>query len=124
MAKAGVEMFGRDSRAELAGTCATAVVLYPGWGDTAIACSAMGGHDTNAQLARLVFPGPLRRHITPETVAKATLCGLEKRAPRIMMPVRWLPISLLRGVFNPLSDWLLDRHRPIRQLIRRLEGPG
>lgn len=124
MAKAGVEMFGRALRAELAGTGATAGVLYPGWVSTPIARGALGGHATAAQLVRLAFPGPLRRPITPEAVAQATLRGLRSRAPRIMVPVRWQPVSLLRGMFNPLSDWLLDRHRPIQRLIRQLEQPG
>lgn len=121
MSKAGVEMFGRALRAELAGTGATAGVLYPGWVDTPIARSAMGGHDTTARLVRLAFPGMLRRPVTPDAVARATVHGLERRSARIVVPARWVPISLLRGVFGVLSDAALDRHRRIQRLIRTLE---
>lgn len=124
MSKAGVEMFGRALRAELAGTGATAGVLYPGWVDTPIARSAMGGHDTTAELVRLAFPRFLRRPVTPDAVARATVRGLERRSARIVVPARWAPVSLLRGVFGVMSDAALDRHRPIQRLIRRLEVEG
>jgi NAD(P)-dependent dehydrogenase (short-subunit alcohol dehydrogenase family) len=121
MSKAGVEMFGRSLRAELAGTGATAGVLYPGWVSTPISRSAMGGHAVASALVRLAYPGPFKTPITAEVVAAATLKGIQKRAARIMVPSRWIPIALLRGIFNPISDWIIDRHRGIQTLVRELE---
>lgn len=121
MSKAGVEMFGRSLRSELAGTGATAGVLYPGWVTTPISHSAMGGHAIAAALVRIAFPGPFKAPITPEVVAEATIRGVQRRSARIMVPRRWVPIAMLRGIFNPVSDWVIDRHRRIHTLVRELE---
>jgi NAD(P)-dependent dehydrogenase (short-subunit alcohol dehydrogenase family) len=121
MSKAGVEMFGRSLRAELAGTGATAGVLYPGWVTTPISRSAMGGHAIASELVRLAYPGPLKTPIAAEVVAAATVRGAQRRSARIMVPRRWIPIAMLRGLFNPLSDWIVDRHRTIQRLVRDIE---
>ena len=122
MSKAGVESFGRALRTELAGTGATAGVLYPGWVDTAIARVAFGGNATATELVAEICPWPYKRQIQPEQVAKAVLRGVVARAPRIMVPRRWVPLSLFRGVLNVLTDWTFDRHARLHALVRKLEG--
>ena len=122
MSKAGVESFGRALRTELAGTGATAGVLYPGWVDTAIARVAFGGNATATELVAEICPWPYKRQIQPEQVAKAVLRGVMTRAPRIMVPRRWVPLSLFRGVLNVLTDWTFDRHARLHALVRKLEG--
>lgn len=121
MSKAAVEMFGRSLRAELAGTGATAGVLYPGWVTTPISHSAMGGHATATALVHIAYPGPYKMPITTERVAEVTVRGVQRRSARIMVPRRWIPIAILRGVLNPISDWVIDRHRTIQRLVRELE---
>lgn len=121
MSKAGVESFGRALRGELAGTGATAGVLYPGWVDTAIARVAFGGNATATELVVMAFPAPLRRPITPETVATAVVRGVERRAARIIVPRRWIPWSWFRGIMNALTDRYLDGHAGIQAQIRKLE---
>lgn len=122
MSKAGIESFGRALRSELAGTGATAAVLYPGWVDTAIARVAFGGNATATELIAEICPWPYKRQIQPEQVAKAVLRGVVARAPRIMVPRRWVPLSLFRGVLNVLTDWTFDRHAKLHALVRKLEG--
>lgn len=121
MSKAGVEMFGRSLRAELAGTGATAGVLYPGWVSTAIAKSAFGGNAEATELVKLAYPGVLRAPIQPERIAEAVVKGIQARSARINCPRRWIPISIFRGVFNLLTDWTLDRDKRIQALIRKME---
>lgn len=121
MSKAAVESFGRALRAELAGTGATAGVLYPGWVDTALVRPAFGGDPLATELIASAFPGPLRHAISPEQVARAVRRGVERRAARIIVPWRWAPLSLLRGLLNALTDWRLDRDRRIHALLRRLD---
>lgn len=118
IAKAGVEMFGRALRAELAGTGTSAGVLYPGWVDTAIAKPAFGGHTIATEMVRRAFPGPLGKAIAPSVVAEAVVKGVERRAPRIIVPGFWSPLSALRGVLNIASDALLDRDRRFHELMR------
>jgi NAD(P)-dependent dehydrogenase (short-subunit alcohol dehydrogenase family) len=119
--KAAVESLGRALRAELSGTGATAGVLYPGWVDTSIAKVAFGGHAEATRLVEHAMPGPFGRLVQPDEIAKAAVAGVEKRAARIIAPRRWVPISLLRGIVNALSDAMLDRDAEFQRLVRALE---
>ena len=120
--KAAVEMLGRALRAELAGTGATASVLYPGWIETPIAEVAFGGNALATQLVQTVFPAPLRQRIPPSRVAQRVADGLERRRARIIVPARWAPVSLLRGLVNAASDAYLDRSTQVHALVRRIEA--
>ncbi|AXI03278.1 SDR family NAD(P)-dependent oxidoreductase [Aquirhabdus parva] len=119
--KAAVESLGRALRTELAGTGATAGVLYPGWVETPIAKVAFGGHQEATTLVKHAMPGPFGRAVQPSVIADAVIAGVESRASRIIAPKRWIPMSLLRGLLNATSDALLDRDRKVHQLIRSLE---
>lgn len=121
MSKAGVEQFGRALRTELAGHGATAGVLYPGWVATPLTRSALGGDALVSQLVERGYPGPLRKPIKPERVASATVRGIERRSARIVVPRRWIPFSLLRGLLNPLVDRKLERDAEIRRLVLEVE---
>lgn len=119
--KAAVEMLGRALRAELAGTGASAGVLYPGWTATPIAEVGFGGNDTATRLIEKAFPAVLRKPVAPETIAKALVDGLQERSAAIIAPARWKPLSMLRGIVNPLSDAMLERNREIHGLVRKFE---
>lgn len=120
--KAAVEQLGRALRTELAGTDATAGVLYPGWVSTPIADVAFGGDDIATALVAKAFPTPLRRPISTKKLARGVVRGIERRAPRIQVPGRWIPISLLRGIVNPVSDAMLGRNAVIIRLTTELDG--
>jgi NAD(P)-dependent dehydrogenase (short-subunit alcohol dehydrogenase family) len=120
--KAAVESLGRSLRAELAGTGASASVLYPGWTATPIAKVAFGGHAVATKLVNTAMPAPLRRPIPPETVAQALVRGLASRQARIFAPRRWVPLSWLRGVFMFAGDAHLDRHKRVQGLVRKVEA--
>jgi NAD(P)-dependent dehydrogenase (short-subunit alcohol dehydrogenase family) len=121
MSKAAVEQMGRALRAELSGTGATAGVLYPGWVDTNIAKAAFGGAPAATELVKYAMPGPFGRLVQPDDIARAVVAGVERRAPRIIAPKRWLPISLFRGIVNALTDAKFDRDRKFLKLLRQLE---
>lgn len=120
--KAAVEMLGRALRAELAGTGASASVLYPGWTATPIADLAFGGHATASELIESAFPAVLRKQVQPEEIATALVAGLATRSASIIAPARWKPLSMLRGVMSPLSDALLERSTKIQRLVRNIES--
>ncbi len=67
------------------------------------------------------MPGPFGRAVQPIVIANAVIAGVESRASRIIVPKRWIPMSLLRGLLNATSDALLDRDRKVHRLIRALE---
>lgn len=119
--KAGVEQLGRALRAELAPHGATASVLYPGWVNTPLIKVAFGGNAAATELVRHTEPRPLRTPITPERVAAATIRGIERRSARIIVPGRWIPFSMLRGIVNPLLDLATERDAKVRRLILELE---
>lgn len=119
--KAGIEALARALRAELAGTGATASVLYPGWIATPIAQVAFGGDELATRMIQTAFPAPLRQPLQPEAVARAAVAGLRKRKPRIVVPARWVPVFWLRGLFGNLMDWRIGRWQELHALVRRIE---
>ena len=121
MSKAAVEQLGRTLRAELAYRGASAGVLYPGWTDTAIASAALHEAGPARALVDHVFPGPLRRPVTPERVAQAAADGIERRAARIFCPRRWAVLSVLRGIVNPATDAKLERDPKVARLVREID---
>src|SRR5208282_1627594 len=100
---------------------ATAGVLYPGWVRTPIARAAFGSHDTATRMREIAYPSLLGTAITPARAAGAVARGIENRSPRIIVPRRWQPVSALRGVLNPVTDLIAERHPELRRLLRRLE---
>jgi NAD(P)-dependent dehydrogenase (short-subunit alcohol dehydrogenase family) len=121
VSKAGVEQLGRALRAELAPHGATAGVLYPGWTDTPMIKAAFGGSPAATEMLRRAYPKALRTPIPPERVAAATVRGIERRSARITVPARWIPISLLRGIVNAVTDPVLEHDPTIKRLILELE---
>jgi NAD(P)-dependent dehydrogenase (short-subunit alcohol dehydrogenase family) len=121
ISKAGVEQLGRALRAELAPHGATAGVLYPGWTTTPLVAAVFGGNAVATRLFRRGWPAPLRAPITPERVAAATVRGIERRSARIIVPARWIPLSVLRGIVNPLTDRVIEHDPKFGQLLLELE---
>ncbi|MBO9469977.1 SDR family NAD(P)-dependent oxidoreductase [Endozoicomonas sp. G2_2] len=120
--KAAVATLGRTLRTELAGTGASAGVIYPGWTATPIAEIAFGGNALATRLNATALPRLLRARVAPETVAEAIVAGLQRRAPRIVVPARWRAVFALRGVLDPLLDRWLDGHTQIHGLLRQVAG--
>jgi NAD(P)-dependent dehydrogenase (short-subunit alcohol dehydrogenase family) len=116
--KAGVEQLGRALRTELAADGASAGVLYPGWVDTAMVRASVDRHASVLRIHESLTPKPLAKRIPPETVAKAVVRGIERRAPRIFVPRIWTPLSVLRGVLNPLIDRGMDRNSELHTVLR------
>ena len=121
VSKAGVEMYGRALRAELAGSGATAGVLFPGWVDTNIAKNAFGGNKEVTYLAKRFYKGPYGKAVQPELIANAVSDGIKKRKSRIIAPARWAPLSLQRGVFNVFIDWVMDRDKTAHAVIKAID---
>nr|WP_312321278.1 SDR family NAD(P)-dependent oxidoreductase [Acinetobacter oleivorans] len=120
--KAAVEMLGRCLRTEIAYSGATASVVYPGWTATPIAKVAFGGNTTVTKMIEAAFPAWLRKPISPEYMAQAIVKGVQRRQPRIFAPVRWVPFSILRGLFNAGSDAMVVRHKKLQGLLQQLES--
>jgi NAD(P)-dependent dehydrogenase (short-subunit alcohol dehydrogenase family) len=121
MSKAAVEQLGRALRAELAQHGASASVAYFGFIDTDMVHRAIDA-DPLAEELMQTFPAPLRKRIPPQVAGEAIAQGIERRAPRIIRPRRWVAYSLLRGVLNPLTDAQLERDQKSQRLLAQIDA--
>jgi NAD(P)-dependent dehydrogenase (short-subunit alcohol dehydrogenase family) len=121
MSKAAVEQFGRALRAELRQHGASASVAYFGFIDTEMVRRAMDA-DPLATEMLAAFPKPLHKRIPPQLAGEAIVRGIERRAPRIIRPRRWVAMSLLRGILGPLGDAQLERDAKSLENLRLLDA--
>ncbi|GAA2050092.1 SDR family NAD(P)-dependent oxidoreductase [Williamsia deligens] len=120
--KAAVEQIGRALRVELRRHDASAGVLYPGWVRTPIADVAFGKDALATDLVARAFPSPFRRPIDPDRVGRAVAAGIERRSARIQVPRRWIPVSTMRGIVNPISDAALASDARLAALVGQVEA--
>jgi hypothetical protein len=80
--------------------------------------------DPIAERFEAEFPGLLRRRLRPEAAGAAIVRGIERRAPRIIAPRRWAPVSALRGLLNPLADRHLERDAALQAILRDADQPA
>jgi NAD(P)-dependent dehydrogenase (short-subunit alcohol dehydrogenase family) len=121
MSKAAVEQFGRALRAELVQHGASASVAYFGFIDTEMVHKAID-EDPLANAMLEAFPKPLHKRLAPSVAGEAIVRGIERRQPRIIRPHRWVLMSLLRGILNPLSDAQLERDETTQENLRKLDA--
>jgi NAD(P)-dependent dehydrogenase (short-subunit alcohol dehydrogenase family) len=121
MSKAGVEQFGRALRVELAQHGASASVAYFGFIDTEMVRRAIDA-DPIGESMLASLPKPLQKRVPPKVAGEAIVSGIERRAPRIIRPRRWVVMSMLRGVLNPLIDRQMERDAEIQALARELDS--
>jgi hypothetical protein len=104
---------------ELAAHGADASVAYFGFVDTALAVGTET--DPLAQQVLGFVPKTLRKRITPQAAGEAVARGIERRAPAITSPHRWIPVRAARGVSDPLSHRYLVRNRQLMDLFARAD---
>ncbi|HEX8119715.1 MAG TPA: short-chain dehydrogenase/reductase [Solirubrobacteraceae bacterium] len=120
MSKAGVEQLGRALRLELVRHGASASVAYFGFIDTDMVRETLD-EDPLADALRATAPKFLLKRLPPEAAGAAIVRGIERRAPRIIRPRRWIALSVLRGVLNPLLDARAERDAATRHLLDQLD---
>ena len=123
MAKAGVEQLGRALRVELVPHGAGASVAYFGFIDTEMVHRGLDD-DPLAPKMNKALPAVLRKRLSPAQAGEAIARGIERRAPRIIAPKRWVPLSVLRGLINPLLDDLLVKDAAVQSIVRELDARG
>jgi NAD(P)-dependent dehydrogenase (short-subunit alcohol dehydrogenase family) len=123
MSKAGVEQFGRALRVELVQHGASASVAYFGFIDTEMVHRALDEDPVVASMLAL-FPKPLQKRLQPTVAGEAIVSGIERRAPRIIRPRRWVVMSTLRGILSPLIDRQMERDAKIQAAARDLDSRG
>jgi len=123
MSKAAVEQFGRALRVELVQHGASASVAYFGFIDTEMVHRTIDKDPTvDSMLA--AFPRVLQKRLRPAAAGEAIVSGIERRARRIIRPRRWVVMSILRGIVNPLIDVRMERDATVQAATRDLDSRG
>jgi len=120
IAKAGVEQLGRALRAELRIHGASASTAYFGFIDTDMVRDAFDSEVT--QQLEEAYPAWLLKRLPPADAGAAIVAGIERRAPRIILPRWWAVWSTLRGVINPVLDRFLERDKRVHKAVRMGES--
>jgi NAD(P)-dependent dehydrogenase (short-subunit alcohol dehydrogenase family) len=121
MAKAAVEQFGRGLRMELAQHGASATVAYFGFIDTPMVQQMLDADPIGDRLVAQL-PRPLRKRVSPAEAGEAVARGIERRAPRVILPRRWALVSLMRGPFNAIGDRRLEGDADTQALLRDIDA--
>jgi NAD(P)-dependent dehydrogenase (short-subunit alcohol dehydrogenase family) len=120
MSKAAVEQLGRGLRVELADHGVSTTIAYYSLLNTPM---IEHGVDADPVVVDLLasLPRPLLKRIDPADAARALADGLGRRAPRIMAPARWQPLSALRGLLSPAMDRHLANDRRTLAVLAKLD---
>jgi NAD(P)-dependent dehydrogenase (short-subunit alcohol dehydrogenase family) len=116
MSKAGVEQLGRALRAELKIHGASASTAYFGFIDTDMVRDAF--EDRVTQQLEEMYPRWVLKRLPPSAAGKAIVQGIERRAPRIILPRWWRAWSTFRGIINPALDRAMERDDRVLAAIR------
>jgi NAD(P)-dependent dehydrogenase (short-subunit alcohol dehydrogenase family) len=115
--KAGVEQLGRALRVELTPHGASATVAYFGFVDTAMVRNPFE-QDPLVERGIRRLPAFLRERITPGEAGEAVAGALERRRPRVILPRFWTGLSVMRGMVNPLLDFMATKAPDSQGLVR------
>ncbi|BBY28571.1 SDR family NAD(P)-dependent oxidoreductase [Mycolicibacterium sediminis] len=120
MSKAAVEQLGRGLRVELAAHGVSTTVAYFSLIDTDM---IKHGVDDDPLVDDLLaaLPRPLLKRLPPASAATALADGLARRAPRVMAPRRWQPVSALRGIVSAALDPRLVRDPRTQAALAELD---
>jgi NAD(P)-dependent dehydrogenase (short-subunit alcohol dehydrogenase family) len=122
IAKAGVEQMGRALRVELREHGASAGVAYFGFIDTDMV--RVGLSDPLSNRLNESVPGFMLRRLPPQAAAAAIVRGIERRAPRVILPRWWTALSLLRGALGPGLDRRMERDDRVLGAVREADVEG
>ncbi|GGO86230.1 short-chain dehydrogenase [Nocardioides phosphati] len=121
MSKAAVEQLGRGLRVEVADHGVSVLTAYFSLVQTDMIAR---GVDEDPVVMELMgaLPKPMLKRITPDHAAAGLVEGIESRAPRVVRPGLWRPVSSLRGLLNPTLDARFAQDRRILDVLARLDA--
>lgn len=119
--KAGVEALGRALRTELTVTGASASVAHFGFIDTHMVRQGFDVADPIVERVADTFPAFMRKRLPPSEAAAGIVEGIEKRAPRIIVPRWWGVWFALRGILNPIMDRSMERREQYLSVLREAD---
>ncbi|MGK2936316.1 MAG: short-chain dehydrogenase/reductase [Solirubrobacteraceae bacterium] len=121
MSKAAVEQLGRGLRVELAQHGASATTCYFGFIDTEMVHRGIDDDPLSGKVQEQL-PKALARRLTPDQAGEAVARGIERRAPRVIVPPVWRILFYLRGIIGPLLDRHMERAAEVQRLAVAMEA--
>ncbi len=121
MSKAAVEQLGRALRVELAQHGASATTCYFGLIDTEMVHRGIDADPLSDGVMEM-FPSVLAKRLTPDQAGEAVARGIERRAPRVIVPPVWRVLFHLRGIIGPLLDRRMERAAEVQALAVAMEA--
>ncbi len=121
MSKAAVEQLGRALRVELAQHGASATTCYFGFIDTEMVHRGIDDDPLSGKVQQQL-PKVLAKRLTPDQAGEAVARGIERRAPRVIVPPVWRVLFHLRGVIGPLLDRHMERAAPVQELAVAMDA--
>ena len=121
MSKAAVEQLGRGLRVELAGHGVSTMIAYFSMVHTPMITEGVDGDPLADQLLA-TMPQTMLKRIQPDDAGKAIVDGLARRSSTVFAPSRWKPLSVLRGLLNPVLDSRMSRDRRTLAALSALEA--
>lgn len=121
MSKAAVEQLGRALRVELAQHGASATTCYFGFIDTEMVHRGIDDDPLSGKVQQQL-PRVLAKRLTPDQAGEAVAQGIERRAPRVIVPPVWRVLFHLRGIIGPLLDRHMERAAPVQELAAAMEA--
>ena len=108
---------------ELAQHGAGASVAYSGFIDTEMVHRGIEQDPLSGKVWENT-PKVLQKRLQPSQAGRGVVDGIEKRAPRIIRPHRWVVFSVLRGILNPLLDAAMVRDQGTQEFVAELDKRG
>lgn len=121
MSKAAVEQLGRGLRVELAQHGASATTCYFGFIDTEMVHRGIDDDPLSGKVQEQL-PKALAKRLTPDQAGEAVARGIERRAPRVIVPPVWRVLFHLRGIIGPLLDRHMERAAGVQELAVAMEA--
>lgn len=94
---------------------ASATVAYFGFIDTAL---VEKGFDDSPHAEQLfaTFPAVLRKRLSPQVAGEGIVAAIQARKAQVILPRRWVVLSVLRGFLPPLLEQMPRAQKLIKTL--------
>jgi hypothetical protein len=100
---------------------ASASVAYFGFINTHMVHNSID-NDSVAERMLATLPNVLIKRLSPDVAGEAIARGIQRRQARIIRPRSWVPMSVLRGILNPLTDAHLERDANVQGLLEQIDS--
>lgn len=122
MSKAAVEQLGRGLQVELSPHGVSTTIAYFSLIETDMIKRGIDDDPLVHDVMAAALPRPLLKRLPPTTAAAALADGIARRAPHVVAPARWKPLSSLRGLIAPVLDPRLARDSRTQAALSALDA--